>query len=76
MLTRQLEVEISGVSTEVEVDYKMQFAQPEIYCIMDLSSRELVELDEIDNQPLFKAELSEWAINAGQLSMEYLILNS
>ena len=76
MLTHQLEVEINGVSTEVEVDYQMQFGQPEFMCIMDLSSRELVELSEIDNLLLFNAELSEWAVNAGQLSMEYLINNA
>lgn len=76
MLTYQTEAEINGVSTEIEVDYDMAFSQPEIACIMNLETKELVEVNEIDNVLLLKAELSEWAMNVSQVSMEYLINNA
>ena len=75
MLTHQLEVEVNGIDTEVEVDYQMQFGQPEIMCIMDLSTRELVDIEEISDHADFKHQLTEWATNVGQVYLDYSINN-
>ncbi len=70
MKTYQATVEINEVDTLIEVDYEMQFGIPEIWCILNLETKEIVEVSEIDNIDMLNEELYEWAQNEEQIALE------
>ena len=75
MITHQLEAEINGIETNIEVDYEMAFGQPAICCIMNLETKEVIDVEEITDVKDFDHQLSEWAMNVGQVYLDHEINN-
>lgn len=75
MLSEKFDVEINGIETQVQVDWEMHFGQPELVMIWDIETTDYIEQSEIDDLADLKHQLSEWAMNAQQIYLDYSINN-
>ena len=75
MITHQLDIEVNGIETLIEVDYDMHFGQPENITLWDVSACDYIEHEDISDMAGLKHQLTEWAINVDQIYQDHAINN-
>jgi len=75
LISEKFDVEINGIETQVQVDWIMQFGQPECIMIWDVENNDYIEHSEIDDMADLKHQLSDWAMNVQQVYQDHEINN-